>query len=102
LLIIAGINPEALQLTTLLLPQYESKLIRVLKDSEEYPLPGIDIELEIKVELVPQIIAAIIELGERWLAQKHSNEDEKNRDALRQRCIHIVLNEWIKIGDECR
>ncbi len=102
MLIIAGINPEALQLTTMLLPQYEPKLTRVLKDSEEYPLPGTDIELEIKVELIPQIIAAITEFGEQWLAQKRSSDDETDGDALRQRCIHFILNEWIKIGDECR
>jgi hypothetical protein len=100
--IIAGINPKALQLTTMLLPQYEPWLTRILNDSEEQPLPGTDVELEIKAEMIPKIIATITELGEEWLTQKLSNEDEENRDDLRQKCIHFILNEWIKIGDECR
>ena len=101
MLIIAGINPQALQLTIMLLRQYESKLSRV-SDTEEYPLPGTDIELELETGLIPEIIASITELGEQWLAEKPASDTEKSRDDLRQKCIHFILDEWIKIGEECR
>lgn len=102
MLIIAGINPKALQLTIMLLRQYQPKLTRVLDNSEEYPLPGTDIDIELEAELIPTIIASITELGEQWLAAKPSNDSEKSRDDLRQKCIHFILAEWIKVGEECR
>lgn len=102
LLIIAGINPKALQLTITLLRQYQSKLSKVLKGPEEFPLPDTDIELELEAELIPKIIVSITELGEQWLTERPTNDTEKARDDLRQKCIHFILNEWIKIGEECR
>jgi hypothetical protein len=102
LLIITGINPKALQLTIMLLRRYESKLKRVLSDSDEYPLPGTDIDLELEAALIPEIIASITALGEQWLAEEPTSEAEKSRYALRQECIYFILDEWIKIGEECQ
>ena len=102
MLIIAGINPKALQLTIMLLRQYAPKLKRVLSDSDEYPLPGTDIDLELETALIPEIIASITALGEQWLVEAPASDTEKIRDDLRQKCIHFILDEWIKIGEECQ
>ena len=102
MLIITGINPKALQLTIMLLRRYEFKLKRVLSDSDEYPLPGTDIDLELETALIPEIIASITALGEQWLAEEPTSEAEKSRYDLRQECIYFILDEWIKIGEECQ
>lgn len=99
--VIAGINPKALELTVILLRQYQPKLTRI-KGPEEHPFPGTDIELELDVDIIPQIIASITQLGEQWLNEKPADNSDKSRDDLRQKCIHFILNEWIKIGEECR
>jgi hypothetical protein len=100
--IIVGINSQALQLTAVLLPRYKPNLNRLLKGSGEYPLPGTDIEIEIDAEVIPKIIESITKLGDQWLAQNPSTETDKDRDNLRQKCIHFILDEWIKIGEECQ
>ena len=102
MLIITGINPKALQLTIMLLRQYEPKLKRVLSDSDEYPLPGTDIDLELEAALIPEIIASITALGEQWLAEEPTSDTEKSRYELRQECIYFIVDEWIKIGGECQ
>jgi hypothetical protein len=102
LLIITGINPKALQLTIMLLRRYEAKLKRVLSDSDEYPLPGTDIDLELEAALIPEIIASITALGEQWLAEEPTSDTEKSRYDLRQECVYFILDEWIKIGEECQ
>lgn len=99
--VIAGINPKALELTVILLRQYQPKLMR-LKGPEEHPFPDTDIELELDVDIIPQIIASITQLGEQWLNEKPTNNSDRSRDDLRQKCIHFILNEWIKVGEECR
>jgi hypothetical protein len=82
---IVGINSKALQLSNLLLPQYQSKLAHILKGPEDCPLPGTDIEIKIDAEVITSIIASIIKLGEQWLAENPSNNTEKTRDDLRQK-----------------
>ncbi len=100
--VIAGINPKALELTVVLLRQYQPKLTRIIKGPEEHPLPDTDVELELDADIIPQIISSITQLGEQWLSEKPADESDKARDDLRQKCIHFILDEWIKIGEECR
>ena len=99
---IAGIELKALQLTIILLRQYKPKLAKLLPGPNQYPLPDIDINLQMDPDQIAEIIAALNELGELWLIEKSRSPSERSRNILRQKCLAYLLDEWIKVGEDCR
>jgi hypothetical protein len=95
----AGIELKALQLTIILLRQYKPELAKLLPGPNQYPLPDIDISLQMEADDIAKIIGALNELGELWLIEKSISPSEKSRNKLRQKCLAYLLDEWIKVGE---
>ena len=100
--LVTGIDPKALQLTMLFLRQYNPKAAQLIPGPSEYPTPGADMSMEVDPNTVSEIIHAINKIGEQWLSEKSRTSAERERDYYRQGCIAFLLEEWIKIGEQCK
>ena len=99
---ITGIDPKAVQLTIILLRQYNPQLASYLPGPSEYPPPGVEINLQLPPETIPDIIAELNRIGDLWLEEKSRTPQNKTRDAHRQNCLSFILEEWIKAGEQCQ
>jgi hypothetical protein len=97
---ITDIDPKALQLTIILLRQYQPELAHVLPGPEEYPLPGEEVNLKLSPTDITEIISALNKIGQTWLKEKAGKGRNEDRDRHRQSCLSFLLNEWIKAGEQ--
>jgi hypothetical protein len=97
---ITDVDPKALQLTIILLRQYEPDLAHVLPGPEEYPLPGEEVNLRLSPTDITEIIAALNKIGQLWLNEKSGKTRNRDRDRHRQSCLSFLLTEWIKAGEQ--
>ena len=100
--IITGIDPKAVQLTIILLRQYNPQLATYLPGPSEYPLPGIDLNLTLEPEVIADIIAELNNIGQRWIEEKARSKRKSSRDTHRQHCLRFLLDEWIAAGEQCK
>ncbi|MEO0442192.1 MAG: hypothetical protein AAFZ92_00415 [Pseudomonadota bacterium] len=97
---ITGIDPKAVQLTIILLRQYSPQLASHLPGPSEYPTPGLELNLRLPPELIPEIISELNRIGDIWLQEKSITPQNKSRDTHRQKCLRFNLDEWIKAGEQ--
>ena len=100
--LVTNINPKALQLTILFLRQYHPQTAQLLPGPKEYPPPGAELLIEVAPSTVSEIIDSLNHIAEQWLNEKSPKSKKKERDYYRQGCIAFLLDEWIKIGEQCR
>lgn len=96
------INPKALQLSIIMLRQYRPAIAKLLPGPESYPTIGADIELKLHSQSISNIIAALNELGDEWVADAKRKPRETSRNQLRQQCLSFILDEWIAVGEQCQ
>lgn len=96
------INPKALQLSIIMLRQYRPAVAKLLPGPESYPATGNDIELNLSPSSVSNIIVALNELGDEWVADAKRKPNQTGRNQLRQQCLSFILDEWISVGEQCQ
>lgn len=85
-----------------MLRQYRPAIAKFLPGPESYPSVGADIELNLDSKAIANIIAALNELGDEWIADAKRKPSETNRNQLRQQCLAFILDEWISVGEQCQ
>lgn len=85
-----------------MLRQYRPDVAQFLPGPASYPNIGNDIELQLSSTEISNIIAALNELGDEWIAEAKRKPTETNRNHLRQQCLAFILDEWISVGEQCQ
>ena len=95
----ASIEIKALQLSIILLRQYQPALAKLLPGPAQYPTHNADVVLHLNADQVAEIIAALTTMGQQWFDENQTQQVDRNRNRLRQQCIGYLLQQWIAVGD---
>lgn len=99
--LVTGIDAKALQLSIIILRQYNPEVATLLPGPDKYPSPGADVSIQVEASTANVVVDALNAIGKQWLAERSRSSAEQERDYYRQNCLTFVLSKWMAISKQC-